>query len=625
MKNKLFSMFLVFLCTFFAVTGCNDNKIEEILLVDESINKEYMVLQDVNIDEILIETIYDNGSSSLDTINESMYSISSIDNTKVGEQEIYLYVNYKGTEKLFSVKINFVLPSAVAAVVESINELPQISEINFDDEDLLNEVYNQYLLIDSKYKVFVSNYNDLMSKIDYLNGEKQNALNPDVVSQKNIYINYLNELVDALDSSKYSSFAWNKIITIRDRGIDELNNYKNYNIIKDIVTETQEKIESVETIEQTIINDYKINIVENLIAYRNLFINSDYSSNGVKELDNILNVGITKINSYFTIDEINVVYDEYRKLLDDVLTKDEEAELAINNMIANKIYEATQHFLTYNLNKYDSEGKTSLINYLNRCQILIKKTTDVAVMDKYISNLKKELASVETIEVKQIKLLNDYKENTLKEVNEIYKSMKVYNYDSSDRQVIEEIFNVLKNEIKVSLSEQDIDLLVLEAKTRLEGFLTLEEKAILKLEETIEKYSAQINEVLSTYEKANYSEENWNKILEIIYEAKMYVNTLDISVLEKTIIEKLNTKYQKISEVPTISEEYDLLLVQTKNNALITLNSFYNELKKDNYTASELEFITNKLSNVTNTINDLDNVNSINKLVADTIRSIENI
>jgi hypothetical protein len=287
------------------------------------------------------------------------------------------------------------------------------------------------------------------------------------------------------------------------------------------------------------------------------------------------------------------------------------------------LYETTQYFLAINIHDYDYEGRQEIEVYLSNCQYKIKNAKDSETIDKAINDFEKKVSKVLTVSEKHAILFNEYKQNSKNEMAEFYNNINLYSYDTKNMIEIEKIYKEAVNDFDLCTTHSQIDSLVANTITKINSFLTLEQQATINLSSRINNYIEQVNIYVSKYDQADYSEVNWGIIVSITSELKAYINNITISTSDKAVLAYMKNKYDLIAGVATIDEEYTVLLENTINNSIKQISDYYSNLNQSLYTESQLTFIKNKVDNVISIIETLDNVNSINKLVADTIESIQ--
>ena len=99
MKIKITSFFYIVFFALFLFGCSKENKIQYDL-VQESINREYIVGENIEIKELEIKV-----KDKIVSIDENNFEISNIDNTIVGTQKLDVEVNYNGVRKIFNIDV----------------------------------------------------------------------------------------------------------------------------------------------------------------------------------------------------------------------------------------------------------------------------------------------------------------------------------------------------------------------------------------------------------------------------------------------------------------------------------------------------------------------------------------
>jgi len=622
MKKKLLSFLFLFVCIFSFTSACSKNDIERIELVEDSIKTEYMIFEDLDINDLEIKISF-NDSEKIYTIDQSMFTIGQVDNTVAGEQLLSILVEYKGYEKRFTVSLNFYLPQDITAIIDKIDALPEKENLDFNYITTLNSIQDEFLSLEDKYKTYVSNYNELESKIEYLQRKKEEVITPDVLCQRYVYVGILDKLISSLDMNSYTDTGKEEITIHYNNGIVMLNDDNNYNVMNEIVYQTRKKILEVKTRDELSLIEYKEQTISKLIAYKNSFDRNLYSQDNVVEFENILFEGIDSLDKSNDKDTINSIFETYCENLDNIVTIEEEKIIKFNNLVSSKIYETSEYYFNINLSKYDTEGRESLNEYLDKYQNLIKQAKNEEEMDNYIYDLKKILSSIPTLEEKEMSLLNEYRNNAINRIESIYLSINIYNYSSQNRIEIENILLKAKESIALSNDYEVIDSLIEDIPNKINGLLTIEDELKIILDTRINEYINVIETLLSSFSASDYSSGNWNDILSIIEEAKQYIRSISLQTSDETIVSNLNKKYLQIDNILTLQEENQLLIENTRNESIKTIDEYYSNLNKADYTENEWAFITNKITNVISMIKQLEEVQSINRLTRDTINYVQ--
>lgn len=623
--KKMISLFFIAMSfVLFFATGCSNGNVEYIVLDEELIKKDYLIGENIEIESLKLLVKEKESNEKEYIITENMFTLSDINTKILGKQNLKIIVNYEGENLEFNLDINYSIPDEVNEIIFAINTLPLLENLNVEDKLKINAIVDKYNSLNDLHKEYVSNHEDLKEKLEYvIQLEKIDIKNIEIEERRKKCINALNELVDSLNEKDYTKENWDEIMRLYSLGIDQLKVDSNYNIMNSIVEIINSSILNVETNENIYIKNLKEIAVNKLNELKQSYNKELYTDIRYAEFNVILINSIQKINNANSKKEIDYIYNETCKSFNNILTIEKEKEMLLNNAIVTKINEITEYYLSINLNFYDTESKAELNKYLNNCIELIKNSNDVDEVNKYVDLYKLIMNNVLTIEEKEINRFNEYIYAVVGEINEIYENIDIYSYDTDTINKINKDLEESILLVKCSKTYNEVDCVKENFINKINVYLTIEEISIIELENNKNKYLLELESFTSKFKKDSYSVNKWNDILRINEETKEYIANLTIFDKKSEITNYLNNSYLLIENVLTLDEEQEILLADAIKNAIIELEEYYDSLNKDNYNDSAWVFITNKMNNVKNTIYSLVEVESISKLVEDTINSIK--
>ena len=628
MKNKIKSFLLLFASTFFVLCGCSNeksNKIVDIDVIKNSTQTEYVVLEETYIEDLLFVVSYANDKVSTYSIADEMFSYSSMDNTVEGEQDVFIYVNNKDYKETLVLKVNFVLPQEVQAINDSIQNLPSINNLLFTDEKTIDEIQQAYMKLDEKYKPYVYEYDNFNMKKDHIVNMKKDCITSDVLNDRYVYVRVLDKIISSIDTRDYSAEALKKISNIYESAMLKINNDNYYSQMYEIVEEARKEIFDVETLKQTELVEYKKSTISLLIAYKASLDERQYSKDNVYQLNNLVLEGSDAISLAVNKNDVDVIYESYLNKLKSISTIKEEQTIALNNLIDKKIIETVDFYSTINMKEYDTNNRSKIDNYLTKCISEIKKSNSEEKINDCIATFKNQVKSVLTLKQQQMLLVIEYKNNAIEEIQHLYNSINMQQYDSKSRNEMKEIVDNSLLLIESMTTYDQINQIINETSNLLTSFKTMEQQYLINLEIRKKDYLEDLEYYSSSYDSSSYSDDKWNIIVNLVNEIKTYINDLTIYDSNASIEKYINDKYLAIESVLTKEQEAQVLLVSIKKESIDLIINYYNNLNQSRYTEAEWEFISNKVNNVINIIELLDNTDAIKKLVVDTINYIEKI
>lgn len=475
MMKKILNFLCIIFCAFFFMCGCSKSDIKDITLDETSFAREYVVLEDVMIDEIKIIVVLRNNEKKEYTLRDTSFSYEKIDNSEVGIKKFILKVNYKNVNYSFNTSITFINKEEVITIINKIDELCD-RDFAFSNKMYIDEIDNMYNELDDKYKKYVQNYNEFEQYVNEYNSIRNTYITDEILSQRIISINNLENYVNTLDSSNYSMESWDSILLILDTAKNEILNDNNYNLIDTIVANTVNSLKSVLTLEEENLLMYKESKNEQLESYVESKNMTLYSEENYSKFNQILSECLVKINNANNENGVNSIYSEcYQELLN-VKTIEEEKTIALNNLRKSKEYEARQQYLNIDIRLYDDEGINALNEKLNACISSIYNSIAEEEMDEYIEKFKRQIKRVLTIKEKQELTLKQNIENALLELEDYYNEINIYSYDSTNRAIIDSGYEETKEKIENSSYYEDLNEYINEYMIMVEGLLTMQEQ-----------------------------------------------------------------------------------------------------------------------------------------------------
>lgn len=626
MVKKRIITFCMCMFAVFSLVGCSkDNKITKIEIIDNTIKTEYVVGENVEINEFQLKLTYTNKNEEIYNITKEMVTISSIDNTIKGKQKVDIDVDYDGMELKFSIGIEFRLPDKVSTINSLIDELPEPEAVSFANEEeilLIEENINE---LSEFYKGYIENYQkfvDCKTKLDDLYEE---FITPEFINNRFILKTNLDNFFYSLNQTNYSNDNWSLIVKIYDDSISSLYLNENHKIVKEIVNGAMLQISKIVTIDQTEAIALKSVKITELIAYRNTLLVEDYSTSNWAILDKIKAEYIDKLNVAKSCKEVEDLYASAIEAFDDVDTIEDERIASLNILKESKIEEVKNVRLAIDLTKYSSANRNLIADYYNLCLENIRLADNEEEIDSEIIKFKNKVSILKTIDIEEKELLVQEKDNATNELNSLLVSLDLYKYDSQNKTLIEQIISTSIANIKNATTTEEVASIKNKAISDVDIIPTMEEQAIINLPIRIQNAKEQIDLFVTELSSNDYSSDNWSIILSIVQTTKNRFDTeITITTANKTIEDMINSAKNQISNILTIEEENEINLNRIKNSAIEELDNYLSTLNEEDFTDVTIyELVQTRINNAKIKIFELEDETTINKLVEDTISSVE--
>lgn len=619
-KHLIFSMVFIMLLTFFA--GCSKNKISNIEIIEESIKLDYYLGENIDINELELKVTLKDNSEHIYVIDKEMINFDNVDNTITGKQNLNISVNYNNEILDFVVEVNFDKKDEVKQVIELINNLPSIDELNLSNQKQLNSIDEKISLLSEFDKKYIDNIETFNESKQFLTKLKETIFTVEVLNNRFVNKNSLTNFFKSLKMSNYTSLAWEEVVKIYDKAIEEIDDDENYNIVEFIVERAKKDILNIKTNTQIAFENYKNKKINDLYSYRNLLDKNNYSILRWNEINNIIEETKEKIMTADNEQTVAYLYNNSINLIDDVLINAEEEVINLENLINTKITELYFYLVEVNQDEYSVTNKNQINEKYNKYVNFIKEETEEVNMNSYIKEFKEYLATVKTIEEEAYEYFILEKENTRNFINNQFTLINIYSYSSYNVNLINETYTSSLECIEKATDIYQLQQIKINFVEVIRGLSTMEEEAQKNLVFRKDKFYSMIIDFIKTYDEKDYSKENFEKINEIKEKMVDYIDKITISDADVTINNFLNKNMKLIEEILTIDEEFEVLLINTRDTAKQKLQKFKNSLNPLNYVETKWNSITSRINYVINSIDELNNIDDINNLVNETINSI---
>lgn len=626
MVKKKFITFCMCMFAVFSLVGCSkDNKITKIEIIDDTLKTEYVVGEDFIIDDFQLKLTYGNKNEKIYNITEEMVTLSSIDNTIKGKQKVDIKVDYDGMEIKFSIGVEFKIPAKVASINSLIEELPEADEIGFSNEEELILIEDNIDSLSEFYKGYLENYQkfvDCKTKLDSLYEE---FITPEFINSRFILKTNLDNFFYSLKQTDYSVDNWELIVKIYDDSIASLYLNENHALIKEIVNGAQLNISKISTLDQTEAIVLRSQKITELINYRNNLMSEDYSSSNWALLDKIKSKYVDLLNVAKSCKEVDDLYISALTELDTVYTKEDERIEALNALKETKIEEVKNERLAIDVTKYSNANRTLIAEYYNLCLDNIRNANNEDEINGEITKFKNKVSILKTIDIEEKELLVEERNNATDEINELANGLDLYKYDSQNKTLIEKIIADALENIKNATNIDSVRSIKNKAFSDIDVIPTMEEQAMINLPIKIQNAKEQIDLIVTVLDSEDYTSDNWAIILSIAQITKNRFDTeITVSTAVKTIEDMIASARNQISNIHTIEEEIEINLNRVKNEAITSLDEYLKNLKEEDFAdVSTYELVQTRINNAKIKVFELEDENTIIKLVQDTISAIE--
>src|SRR5690554_2467051 len=357
----------------------------------------------------------------------------------------------------------------------------------------------------------------------------------------------LNQLKDAYESyeeNDYSEENWSVLTdayTSSKEAIEESSTVEDVNInlnigieeMSNVPTLEEELSDAKDSLKNEILKDYD----ENDYSEENYQEILDKVDDALKELDNVDEVNnFDDSNLKDELDKVPTILDEAKQ---DALTQLKDA------------YES------YNENDYSNDNWSELKSAYEDAKVAIEQSTSTEEINDNLNNGIEEMSNVPT-------LLDETKQDALNQLKDAYESYEENDYSEENWSVLTDAYTSSKETIEESSTVEDVNINLNIGIEEMSNVPTLEE-------ELNEAKDSLKNEILKDYDEVDYSEDNYQKIVDKIDDALKELDNVD----EVNNFDDSNLK-DELDKVPTILDE-------AKQDALNQLKDAYESYEENDY------------------------------------------
>lgn len=623
-KKKFAGILSMIVLMLFSFVGCSTDPISKIEVLNNAIKTEYVVGEEVKIDEFSLKITLKSNRTKVYEIEEDMVTIGEVNNKVLGVQNMPVTVDYNGMEFAFVVSVNFVLPEDVKMVIMLINELPETKKIGFANESQMELIKEQYNLLDDFHKSYVVNYNKYVEASQRLLTLTNEYITSEFINERFILKTNVDNVLYSLNEYDYDEEEWDEILKIYDECISELYKNENHESIHSIANSAIRNIYGVLTINDKNINELKKEKIGEVNNYFSSLELIDYSHSNYVLLSNIVAEFDNKISSLDNAEEIENLYNKTMAELESIETLDEEVATSLSTVITNKLNIVRNMLIELDINNYSDENKSIIINYYNECLENVRNADSEAAANEIIRKFEYNVSKVYTIAEEKNAELNTIKTAGINRVNELYSSVNLYEYVSKNRKIISTELERAIATIKASTSINEVNDAISRFIEIIHTTPTIEEEAILNLPLRIEEAINRVDTYITSLDTNSYSEESWKLISKYALETKNYFReNITISTSNFDIDREINSLKAKVEEILTIEAQKVKVLEETRTTGIKELNEYQNNLRAYMFEDGIYSIVITRINSSKNIINGLESAESIVKLVNDTIQAIE--
>src|SRR5690554_4004519 len=438
------------------------------------------------------------------------------------------------------------------------SNVPTLEEELSDAKDSLkNEILKDYDEVDyseDNYQKIVDKIDDALKELDNVdevnNFDDSNLKDeldkvPTILDEaKQDALNQLKDAYESYEENDYSNDNWSelksayegaKVAIEQSTSTEEINDNLNNGIeeMSNVPTLEEELSDAKDSLKNEILKDYD----ENDYSEENYQEILDKVDDALKELDNVDEVNnFDDSNLKDELDKVPTILDEAKQ---DALTQLKDA------------YES------YNENDYSNDNWSELKSAYEDAKVAIEQSTSTEEINDNLNNGIEEMSNVPT-------LLDEAKQVALAQLKDAYESYNENDYSNDNWSELNAAYEGAKVAIEQSTSTEEINDNLNNGIEEMSNVPTLEE-------ELNEAKDSLKNEILKDYDEVDYSEDNYQKIVDKIDDALKELDNVD----EVNNFDDSNLK-DELDKVPTILDE-------AKQDALNQLKDAYESYEENDY------------------------------------------
>lgn len=623
-KRTLIFSLLFFLIVSFC--GCSNNTISKVEVMDKAIKTNYIIGEEFQITDFALKITFTNNHEKIYNITQNMVTYGNVNNMITDIQNINLTVNYKGMEIDFILSVKYDLPQEVTLLNQLIENLLEVKDLSFKDEEAINLINKNYSNLEKIYIPYIEGYEAFLRVKDELDALKNKYITPDFINKRFILKTNLDNFFNSLNKNDYSNENWATLLNIYDVSISALYLDENHDKVDLIVTDAINSMKKVTTLAQDKLSKLKAEKINEIIQILFTYDASLYSYNNYFSLNNVVEEFIKGIDGIKSIDELLYSYTHAIHRLNNVETIEQEKISSLSytkNIVLNSLNE---YFTNLNLSLYTSQNQSIISKLYDYYSNSIENAgSEDAAKEEFI-RFKYDVSCVKTHEQQQKERLIKVIDITIASLKEFYSNINMYQYDTTNRYLIEAKVNEVINKLAHQSNETEVYNLKNEAIEYINNIPTMVEQAVLLLPTRINQAREKLDNYLNSFNKTLYSKENWSLIIDITNNYKEYLqNNVTIYTSNMEINNIVERYRDEVALIKTIEEEFAILLEETKITAISELESYFSSFSENDFLPKVYDFCKEKINESIHRIENEKDISNISKILNETISLINDI
>ena len=403
----------------------------------------------------------------------------------------------------------------------------------------------------------------------------------------------------------YSAEGVNSLNLILRNALSAISNATTFEAVDNIVKEAVAALDDVNVLETELIKIKNSKIGE-LIEYRNSFASNDYTENGIKQLDQILEIGKQNILNASVLAEVNREFESARMSMNAVLTIAQE--LAQKKAVA--VQELNDYRLQFNDDNYSGFGINALNTALSNGIDNINSSSDLHGLEEALRSAKKELDDVLDYNAE----LQYRKEAAIKEINDVRNHKNEAAYSESGIENLDRIVITYTNQISALTIVEDVNVLKLQAIEELNSVPIYSQQLKIEIAQKvveIKDYHAEKLAQKYTDDGAVLLEMALQNGIIAIQNAKSLEQLYEAFAQAKINLDEIKTYEEELSDAKQAAENSLRLYRDTKLNSL--------------YTQDGIELLNNILFESVEDIWEADNFISVNQILEESKSKLDEV
>ena len=362
---------------------------------------------------------------------------------------------------------------------------------------------------------------------------------------------------------------------LKEKAISEFEEYANVldgsyeNVINDLKQSIQDtknvyEVDSnLESAKDALVENVKNKLKDDILTDYN---KKDYSEENYQKILDRIDETFNNLENLSGVLEFDYDNSELKNDLMAIPTILDEAKQDALNQLKDA-YES------YEENDYSNDNWSELKSAYEGAKVAIEQSTSTEEINDNLNNGIEEMSNVPT-------LLDETKQDALNQLKDAYESYEENDYSEENWSVLTDAYTSSKEAIEESSTVEDVNINLNIGIEEMSNVPTLEE-------ELSDAKDSLKNEILKDYDEVDYSEDNYQKIVDKIDDALKELDNVD----EVNNFDDSNLK-DELDKVPTILDENNEKLINKLNEIY---NSYRNSGMYSDEGLNELENIYNDL------------------------------